>query len=243
LTDGAPFDDPHGRSETFYGGMEGWHLDSDICDGYGYIRDGGQNNAEEDVIRYGVENTDRSYVLFQWKKDDFLAFSGATNVRFDGSPESRLFAKMDFWGGGPHADDPLVPRFVVENAGVFYLSESSWPLAPDDPALSFELAGADLLNESWALYDPVDDLRANGAAAADELLFNIATDTFDDVQGVGLYFERMAGFFTSDSYDVFEFEAGAVPEPATLTLVIPGLLALVFFGWLGRRALRRGTDQ
>jgi hypothetical protein len=246
LTEGVPIYDLQGRRETFYGGFETWKIDPSYIggSGSGYF----YNRAAEDSIAYYPPlNASSSYCLLEWKKDDFLAFSSKPNIRFDGSPQSRLSATIS--GGSSYASDQnkplIVSRLVVENAGQFYLSESSWSIGNPRGPSSFALAGADLLAERWASYDPSTDLRANGAATADGLTFNIGTDEFNDIVGVGVYFEHMARFSSgSGGYELFNFEANAVPEPATLSLLIPGFVTPLFCGWLKRRKTHRdGSGQ
>lgn len=116
-------------------------------------------------------------------------------------------------------------RFMVQIAGTYYVSESTFSVAGNTNA-TFTLTG--LPSARWAIYDPASSLDFDQSAATYTAL------TLDAVTEVGIYFEDDSWTGTSSSNTAFGLGIGSflvdgsvVPEPSALSMLLPGLSAMV----------------
>lgn len=184
-------DVPKQKTREFFGGYEIWRVASAVPTRAGQdtgLGDGG----DEDFVRLWYSNGADRRVFGAWVflKQGFLALSDERVVL---GRASGLLVDVSRNLGGHYA-----VRFLVRSNGIYYLSQSV-----SNREGIFSLSGSQLLNELWTKYDPMRDLRANGAATgnsstasnlvsgAGALTYDLPTSALSNIEAVGLYAESV----------------------------------------------------
>jgi hypothetical protein len=133
-----------------------------------------------------------------WQKADFLnGASSAPFVQFDS--QSSLSVSI--------SGTPAVTRFVVQDAGVYYVSNLSF-------ATSTTLNDPNNLT-TWAPY-----IITSSSLPFDQTSPVFAQHTFSDIQAIGYYFDSQNNTNQIYHYAVTGFSAQVVPEPTSLALLV-----------------------
>lgn len=107
----------------------------------------------------------------------------------------------------------MTGRWIIENGSNYYISQTTFLGNSSTQSLT------DFSTTTWAAYNPTTSLNFDQSAAT------YSTVTFDQVTGVGVYFENDSFLGTGASgvqYNVSlnSFAASAVPEPGTLSILL-----------------------
>ncbi len=195
-----------GRSGTFYGALQ--NIDS--RGGYTYSRARVDANGASDTLYLwgsdpGAGQTSKITGLIYFTAEDFLgAESGQT---------FSLATTNSFSLQGSMAGDSRRLRFAVLNAGVWYISNTSF-----GSGTSWTLNNA--ANDLWAVWDPtggeLQNILNNSA-----LDFSVSGESLLNIQAVGFAYELTRGTNSPRlSIDHFQVELMAIPEGKTATLML-----------------------
>jgi len=207
-----PTSDYSGTSGTFYGGASAEQMDA-ISAGWDtfVVKNNGSNDHLRFKIQQGTELHTMHLVLY-WDKVGFLDGYPSASVSLD--PTSSFLIHIDntnsSMGDG-------VARWLVRQGDVFYLSEQSFVPNNGDHTLTGFTA---LSNGNWAAYAP--------SGLAIDFNGTTFTDTkFTNISAVGVYIEHD---MPRDNHElsIHQFQVNAVPEPATVVLLIIGAIALIW---------------
>jgi hypothetical protein len=156
----------------------------------------------------GQNNTCKG--MFVWKKEDFINGGSSTQLGFN--PGDALLMNMSVTGDTGAGGRSV--RFVVEQAGQYYVSQAEWSIAAAN--LNF---GTNATQTTWA---PI--------STSDYSIGTYSALNVTNIQAVGVYFNmvRTGNQAIFNLYD-FQVNATAIPEPATLgLLVFSGALIALF---------------
>jgi hypothetical protein len=226
LNPGSNYTVPADRSGTFYGGILSSYTSSDTSVFLGANQQVQHNNAGDRILLRSQVTTNENFtqrhgaVAIGFLKSDFLGGGDSQSVFFDADSSMTVnFAVLSA---------AFSARFMVKQNDAWFVSNTLYTGGGTKT-----LQGSDLLNETWAVYNPTGNFLLFDASAAS---FNPVTWT--NIQGVGY----QAQFIQTDSLTSGAIDASAnnfqvlaaVPEPATYAL-LSGLMALGFILWRRRR--------
>ncbi len=165
-------------------------------------------NLQVQVASGGAQNNALKG-MFVWKKEDFI--NGGNSAQLGFNPGDALLMNMTVGGdvGGGRS-----VRFVVAQAGQYYVSAAEWSIAAS--LLNF---GTNATQTTWA---PI--------STSDYSIGTFSTMNFTDIQAVGVYFNmvRTGNQALFNLYD-FQVNATAIPEPASAGLILfSGALLVIF---------------
>ncbi len=204
LFTGDEYDPCTPGSGTFYGGV-GLFVDGT---GESVVTVQGKNGGSSDYIQSGrgfgtLQGTDMDYAsAIVWKKADFLA--GFDTAGADLESLSMTVSKNTNLDG-------VVTRWMVQVGSQFYVSDESF-------TNTGTFSTSDFSDVDWAPIDLSSDMLADPGTYADLAL--------EDIQAVGAYARFDGDRGESVLYGFTDFSATAVPEPASLTLLGLGGLAV-----------------
>lgn len=186
-------------NKTFYGGFRDQYPAAETLS-HNYRLFGPIDGIEFQTRKTtGVNGRRRHRGMLIWNKADFLAFQDPNvTVGFDAASSMSLNIIREDIGE---------TRFVVNDGGTYYVSDSSTGAEG-----TFSLT--DFSGETWATVS-TDDKYVIGS---------FAPHAFTDVQGVGFYFDNRSGN-NQTIYQVNGFEVDAVDIPEVSAF---GLLAACF---------------
>ncbi|MEK6234902.1 MAG: PEP-CTERM sorting domain-containing protein [Planctomycetales bacterium] len=205
------------------------------------------NSGGTDPVQVNIQGSasvlHRGYHAQYWKQEDFIGVGPTDCVSFD----STSSISITLTNTSAHIRDEGQLRFIVEEAGVFYISEIVFDnfSTPDldNGTFTLDSSNAFLTDDNdgnWAVYDPSGlDLNFDMDGAS------YTMQNFTKVTSVGFYIETDIFSGAVLRYNIVGFEVDAVvtpiPEPGSIALL--GLGVLGFVGWRVRRRKKKPTDQ
>lgn len=185
-------------------------------------------SASTDVLRWSRGNTGASGITYTGGA--FMAFlgadflSGAGEIRFD------LTSSLKVTTG---TTTNARTYFAVLEEGQWYLSQNS----STAPGVSgFELSSTDLLESTWALWDPTGGTNGRLQDAPSSGFTRLGS-SFSDIEGFGLFvaFNTASTSGASLQWDLTSFQVNAVPEPSVAAYGTMGSLACGIFWFIRLR--------
>ena len=201
------------NSGRFYGGVDYWRLVStssfSASSGHGVLNATASTGGDTLGIHQTNQTNRRQFAVFLWDKADFLTASlaQAESVGFDETCSLSLTVRLN-------QSNHHTYRFLVLNGSQFYVSSFS-------SAATGTLGGSDLMNATWAAYNPGADLRPvpGSDVGASSLSYTTPTSSFDDIRGIGVYIESVTAASSGDrSFRFEQFTASAVELNTALPL-------------------------
>lgn len=191
-------------SARFYGGASTRWFNTTNLPGFSdsFVR----NDAANDFFGFRAQSHHAVSVAFVWLKEDFLEGAEVADHPVSLSAESRFLLRT-----GGNRWEQVFGRWLVREAGQWYVSEAALATGLGDKALTF---ADDFDHGRWAAVDLADAPLLN--LDLDSLVY--ATRTFTDLTGFGVYLENddLAGGRLWFYIREFRIEA-AVTVPLPLT--------------------------
>lgn len=209
-----------GGSGIFYGGV-GTNMASPTTIGPDVV-----GFQSDDAFRFRLHNNaqtgDSAVGVFIWKQADWEALTSGAVSGLSFSTTGRKF--------GTNANQHSDFRFLVQEGGMIYVSDRILPASGNSgfPDAIGTMTLADTSSVSWYSYDPATDMQTIGA---------VASPSFTNVTAVGMYHEltKLTDADQSFTVEYYDFTVTAVPEPATISLMLGAtVLGIVFI----RRRIR-----
>lgn len=188
----------NGSSARFYGGLDVYEFNSTGFpdhDDWNIEQRVGGDRINLRIQRSSGSAGGQTFGLYVWLKADFL--NG-----FDAQPVSLSSLSVAV------ADNNYTLRYVVKNAGQYYISQQTQTGGDSTEALS--------LTTQWAPYDPQSEVRFDAGSAS------FAAVSLNNVEAVGVYFQEInqpvGGRRLRIASVLAEAVAGAPTTPTDLAL-------------------------
>ncbi len=218
-----------GVSGTFYGGFVVNSLNTDGDSGK-ILQPNAQGVHQDgpDHIKFETQTqkTDHTFALFTyWDKSDFLNGGSGGTISLDNLSKFSLSIR-----NSTNVQDDIHLHMVIRQGSQFYVSEGFFGgtgasvlepgylgVIPDGGTAEFFPTMSEL---GWKAYNP-DGLDLQWAHGA------WGDPVFDDITGVGFYFDTLAFTQNNSNLEITDFSFTAVPEPGSAALALGALGTLL----------------